>query len=242
MAPLMRHLYITARCRFDDTERMPQSYNRCWFARLFLGCALVSALGCEGLFAPKDTTARVFVSLQVPAVVRTVEITITGPGLDSAVTVTQGVSGGTTRTDTLTVRAGSDRRVVVTGRDAAGVATHRGETTVTLRAGTNPPVTLGVDPLQGSLVLVVEFRQARVVVGDTTPRRLAGGDTATVSALAVAPDGSMVPASDVRWGSTNPAVVRAEPGRAIGVRTGTATLVVSYAGQAVRVPITVTED
>jgi len=204
--------------------------------------ALLAVAACEGLFPPEDTTARVIVSLTVPSVVQSVEIVVTGPGLDSAITLTRTVSSGTTRTDTLTVRAGSNRRVVVTGRDAASVATHRGESTVTLRAGTNPPVALALDPLQATLELVVTFRNASVVVGDTTPRLMAVGDTAAVSAIAVTPSGSVVAPVEVSWGSTNPAVMRAERGRAIAVRPGTAVLVVSYAGQAVRVPVTVTEE
>jgi hypothetical protein len=210
--------------------------------RVAVVCVVPLLAACEGLFGPKDTTARMAVALQVPEVVRSVAFVITGPGIDSAVTVTRSVSGGAMLNDTLTVRAGSDRRVVVTGFDAAGIATHRGETTVSVRAGNNPPVTLPVDPLQGTLELVVTFRNARVVVGDTTPRTLSVRDTAAVSAIAVAPDGSVIAPANVSWGSTNPAVCRVEPGRAIGVRHGTALLVVSYAGQAVRVPITVTEE
>lgn len=208
--------------------------------RAFPLIGLMGALvGCEGLLGPPDTTARLFVALQLSSVVRTVEIAITGPGLDSVVTVTHSVSGGITLQDTLTVRAGSNRRIVVTGRDESGIATHRGDTTVSLQVGSNPPMLLALDPLQGTLELVVTFREARVVVGDTTTRTVAVGDTATVSATAVAPDGSVVAPAQVQWGSTNPAVLRAEPGRAIGVRVGSAVLVVSYAGHAVRVPVTV---
>lgn len=211
--------------------------------RLLAGLLMAGVLSaCAGVSEPEDTTARVVVSLVVPSVVRSVDIEISGPGLDSTLRFSRSVVPGTSLADTLLVRAGSDRRVLVTGRDAAGIATHRGETTVSLQAGINPTVSLPLDPLQGSLTLVVTFRSARIIVGDTTTRTMAVGDSVVVTASAVAPDGSAVGSAEIYWGSSNPAVCRVAPGRVVGVRGGAATLVVSYAGQAVRIPVTVTEE
>lgn len=92
-----------------------------------------------------------------PATIRELAVEISGPGIDPAQLVnlpvdTAGVAAGTIETT-----AGSGRRIVVTAVDTAGVATHRGDTTVTLVPGENPPLSLILRPLAATTRLTVTF-------------------------------------------------------------------------------------
>jgi hypothetical protein len=86
-----------------------------------------------------------------------------GPGIDPSQLVnlpvdTTGVAAGTIETT-----AGSARRIVVTAVDTAGIATHRGDTTLTLVPGANPPLALVLRPLVASVGITVTFGDLRAI-------------------------------------------------------------------------------
>lgn len=107
------------------------------------------------------TEARVAAQLVVyaitPATVRTLIVQISGPGIDPEIVVNIPVGADSVARDTLEVPAGSGRRFIITAVDTAGIATHRGDTTVTLVPGVNPPLSIVMRPLASSVGITVTF-------------------------------------------------------------------------------------
>lgn len=96
-----------------------------------------------------------------PATIRELVVEISGPGVDSVQVVnlpvdTAGVAAGVIETT-----AGSGRRIIVTAVDTAGISTHRGDTTLALVPGVNPPLALVLRPLGATLGLTVTFGDVR---------------------------------------------------------------------------------
>jgi len=101
--------------------------------------------------------ATLSVHALTPATIRSLVVEISGAGIDPTQLVnlpvdTAGVAAGTIETT-----AGSGRTIVVTAVDTAGVSTHRGDTTVTLVPGPNPPLALVLRPIGATVGLTVTF-------------------------------------------------------------------------------------
>jgi len=182
--------------------------------------------------------AEVVVNFLTPATVRRVTIQVSGPGISPPVVVNMTVGADSIASGSLTLSAGSARRFVVTAVDSAGVTTHRADSTITLLEGPNPPLALRLDPLPSSVGITVTFGGVRVTA-DTATRTVASGSTITLSANALTPSGASVPADSLQWGTSNPAIATVVAGVVTGVSAGTATIVVSYRGAAIHIPVVV---
>jgi len=136
---------------------MQSTIRRRLAALLALGALAVVPSCADGPLGVAAPRALLGVFALTPATIRELTVEISGPGIDPAQLVnlpvdTAGVAAGSIETT-----AGSGRRIVVTAVDTAGVATHRGDTTLTLVPGPNPPLTLVMRPLSASLGITVTF-------------------------------------------------------------------------------------
>ena len=208
-------------------------------SRLALGALMAVLASCAEGPAAVSGPAQVLLNFLTPATVRSVSVEASGPGISPAVIVNLPVGADSTARGTLTLTAGAGRRFVITAFDSTGVATHRADTTVTLVAGNNTPLSLRVTPLASSLGITVVFGGVRVTVADTTTRGLARGDTTRIVATATRANGTSIPADSLEWGTANPAVVAVSGGLLTGLRPGATTVAVSYRGASAAVAVQV---
>ena len=126
--------------------------------RLALLLAVLPLIGCADLLAP---SARAVASLGVhaitPATVRELVVEVSGPGITPAVLVNIPVVDDSIATGSIEVTAGSGRRIIIWAVDTTGIVTHRGDTTVTLVPGPNPPLALTLRPVPATLGITVTF-------------------------------------------------------------------------------------
>lgn len=120
--------------------------------------AFLFAGACDGrLPTAARALSEVHVHALTPATIRELVVEVTGPGIDPAVLVNLPVGLDGTATGTIIVTAGSARRFVVTAVDTAGLATHRGDTTLALVAGVAAPLAITMRPLPAAVTLTVTF-------------------------------------------------------------------------------------
>lgn len=205
-----------------------------------LALAVLAACAGDGPAGGTGAAATLVVNFLTPATTRTVVVTVSGPGITPDVIVNAPVGADSTSRVTLELPAGSGRRIVVSAMDTTGVTTHRADTTVRLVAGSNPPIALRMAPLASSLGLTVSFSGARVSVSDTSARALTPGDTLRIIATGQTASGTAIAASDLTWGTSNPAVAAVAGGLVTAGRPGTAVIGVSYLGASIRIQVTVT--
>jgi glucose/arabinose dehydrogenase len=184
-----------------------------WFVRpaLRLGATLASLLAL-GSCLPRDvtepddhraTTLLVRADVSAVASVATLVVEVTAADIPTPlvfnIPIADGVASGT-----ITLPAGSNRTITMHAFDAGGVETHRGSTTVTIVAGTNPIMSLVLVPLAGDAPInatLGSFVVSVTPVADT----LAIGGTATLTATIVDANGSPVP-ERVVWASLDPRI------------------------------------
>ena len=206
-----------------------------------LAAVMVGSVACAADGPTTVQGSSLILNFMTPGTVARVTVEVSGPGLLPALIVNIAVGADSTARDTLTIPAGSARRIVVTAVDTAGITTHRADTTVALVAGGVRTLAMRLDPLQAGLGITVTFGGVRLTVADTSTRSLPVGDTVRVNAVAFSPSGARVPAESLQWGSSNPAVFSVEGGLVRAVRRGVAQLSVSFQGVAMRVPVRVFE-
>lgn len=208
--------------------------------RLVVLAAVLVGISCEGT-APTAVSGKATVTMRLltSATVRSIVVEISGPGLEPPVVINVPVSADSVGTDAVVLPAGSARRFVATAFDTGGVATHRADTTITLVGGSNPPLVLRLTELEADLGVTVTFSGASVTVPDTSTRVLQAGDTARIEATGRTATGALITAEGLVWAATNPAILGVSGGLITARRAGTASVVVSYRGATVRVPVTV---
>lgn len=116
----------------------------------------LSACGAEHPTALRELS-EVRVHAITPATIRSLIVEVTGPGVDPAVLVNLPVGADSAARGTIIVPAGSARRFVVTAVDTAGIATHRGDTTLALPPGLAAPLAIQMRPIPSSVTLTVTF-------------------------------------------------------------------------------------
>jgi hypothetical protein len=201
--------------------------------------ALLLALsGCEESPAASKGPSQVSVAVLSPSTVRAVVIEVSGPGIVPSLVVNAQVEVDSMARATLVIPAGVDRRITVLAVDTAGIETHRGDTTVSLRGGENAYVRLLLQPRLSSLGLTVTVSGVRLTVVDTSTRVL-DPSPATIEAHAFDEQGRPVPEDSLRWASSHPAFIDVRAGRVVGLRVGAAVVSVSYRGASVRVGVEV---
>lgn len=179
--------------------------------------------------------ATVPVNFLTPATIRAVIIEVTGPGINPPIVANFAVGNDSIAAGTLTIPAGTGRRIVVTAMDTAGIVTHRADTTVTLVPGSNPNIKLWLEPLVGNFGITIAFGGTTLIVPDTSTRRVFVGDITTINAFAVRANGDTIPANALMWASNNLAVATMQANRATFHRAGEAIITVSHQGIAVAI-------
>src|SRR5438105_14412327 len=98
----------------------------------------------------------------VGTAVATVVVEVTAPDISTPlvfnIVVADGVASGT-----ITIPAGTARRITIRAFDAGGVLTHSGAATVSVQAGTNPTVSLTLTPLAGDVPIEAHRSEERRV-------------------------------------------------------------------------------
>ena len=138
-------------------------------------------------------------------------------------------------TGSITMPAGSSRTITLHAYDAGGIATHTGSTTIDVRPGGNPPITLMLQPLGGDVPITVTLGSFAVTV---TPLldTLMVGDTVALSATIRDANGDPVTAQ-VAWGTLAPGLASVvttglQTARVTANHPGQTTVVATYGGTA----------
>jgi hypothetical protein len=127
----------------------------------------------------------------------------------------------------ITVPAGSGRTIVVRAYDANAIETHRGEVTVNVVAGANPPLTVVLYPLVGDLEIEVEIGDLSVTVEPSQAVLLLGETVQLVATIASSAGGEVN--GEVQWGSTQPLVATVDgSGLVTAVGIGEAEIVATF--------------
>ncbi|MEJ2219021.1 MAG: Ig-like domain-containing protein, partial [Gemmatimonadota bacterium] len=135
---------------------------------------------------------------------------------------------GDTASGTMEIPAGSNRVLTIRAYDAAGVATHRGQTTLTVNEGTNPAVTVVLEPLTGQQEIVAIVGQVFVTI--VGPSMLGVDHSDTLVAIVTDVNGDTL-TDRVEWGSLTPRVAKVDTaGIVTALDTGQARIVALYGG------------
>lgn len=189
------------------------------FRSLIAVVGLLVASACSGDSGgpSEEPMATVSFLSAPPAYIKTLAITVTGPGISTPMVFNLTIDSAThIASGTIAVPAGSNRHIVGNAFDSLGVNTHRGETTVTLFEGVNPPISFTMVSLTGSVSIQISFGSSVLMLtpGDTT---VSVGDT--ISFVFAGTDESGAPVANPVWGVSNPAVASYEGSGKIVART-----------------------
>jgi uncharacterized protein YjdB len=170
--------------------------------------------------------------------VATVVVAVTAPDIPTALVFNIPVANGLAL-GSITVPAGSNRTITLQAFDAQGVETHRGSITLTIRPGSDPTLSIVLQPLTGDVPISVTLGSIIVAV---TPS-LAGlvvGDTVRMTASVTDWNGNST-AGTVSWATSNPGVAFVNAGGLVtGFAGGTTTISATFQGAAGHATITVT--
>jgi len=148
---------------------------------LLVAAAALTACEHGGPVEPASSTGiLIFHIARAPANVAMITVTVTGPGMSSAVSKTA-VLTANGATDTLLVPTGSSRLVEANAFDSGGANTHRGDTTIAVVPGPNPALSLVLQPLTGSVPIVITFgslKWSSLIAGSFHTCGLASGGAA----------------------------------------------------------------
>lgn len=217
------------------------------FVRRLLAASLIVAAttqGCRdgGVTGPENLprgTGRLSVSAQFELNTATnLVIEVTAPDIPQALVFNLAVVNGAA-TGSVTIPAGGNRLIVVRAFDGR-TETHRGSRTVTIVEGVNPPLTMQLLPLAGTVPVTVSFGVAVVTVTPLT-WTLQVDQTVSFAATVMDATGAMQPTAVIRWASTDTRRLTIDStGRATARDTGTVDVVAVAGGAAGRATITVT--
>ncbi|HWP37173.1 MAG TPA: PQQ-dependent sugar dehydrogenase [Gemmatimonadales bacterium] len=195
--------------------------------------------------APGPTGTTLLVRADVSATsVATVVVEVTAPDLASPLAFNIPIVNGVA-TGTITVTAGSNRTITMRAYDAAGVETHRGSITTTIRSGVNPAISLVLTPLTGDAPIDVTLGSVTITVTPLADT-LVAGDTVSLTARVLDADGAPV-LEPVSWATLDPRIATVErtsdsTGRVTAREAGTITIVATFAGVGAAATIVVSPD
>jgi len=164
--------------------------------------------------------------------INTVVVEVTAADFTALVfnlTVENGVATGTIR-----IPPGSQRTIHVTAFDIQGNVTHEGQTTIDVRPGVNPPVSIPMVPRSGQVPITITFGQYAVVVSPAEATIDAANSTDLQLGVVVsASNGGMVTNPAISWATTNPAMATVSAtGLVTGRLDGVINIVAVYEGVA----------
>lgn len=210
---------------------------------LLLLCAATLAVACGdspeiAAPDPNPPIASVAVTLAAAPAITTLVVEVTAADLPAPLVFNLSLQNGAA-TDTLRIPAGSDRLFVVRGYDAKAIETHRGQIMTDLRGGSNPGLTIRLDPLLGDQPIVVVLGSVTVEVAPTVDT-VAAGSSITLDAVVLNEVGDTLAVSPV-WASLDPAIATVDTaGTVTGVSQGVASIIASVGGVAAAASIVVT--
>ena len=167
-------------------------------------------------------------------------IEVTAPDIPQALVFNLDIVNGSA-TGSVTIPAGANRTITVRAFDGR-TETHRGSRTVTIVEGTNPPLSMSLLPLAGTVPVTVSFGVAVVSV---TPLvwSLPVDSVVVFSATVMDATGALQTNPIVRWASTDTRRLTIDStGRATARDTGSVTVVAVSGGAAGRGTVTVTPN
>jgi len=203
-----------------------------------LACLLVAPACNQDGVGPRRDATLVLVADVSTTTVTTVVVAVIAPDIPTPlvfnIPVVNGLAAGT-----IVVPSGSARTVSIHAYDAGGVETDSGSVTLDMRPGTNPTITITLQPLTGDVPISVTLGSMTVSVTPTT-RTLAVADTSRLTASITDWNGQAVTGA-VRWATHDPGIATVDGGGLVtAVRAGSTTVVATYHGAAGRATITVT--
>jgi hypothetical protein len=175
-------------------------------------------------------------STTVAALVVRVSAADIQPTLVFNLTLEAGVATGAVR-----VPAGAARAFTLSAFDASGLETHRGDKTLDIVSGANPPVSIILAPIAGQQPIEATLGTVTVTITNP-PASVAEGETAQLAATVTGPDGPIpVEPGAIHWATATPATLTVHPttGLAKGTAWGQGRVVATYAGVAGVATITV---
>lgn len=220
---------------------MKPAFLRRLFAALFVVTAF--GLGCRdgALTGPgiPNGSGRLSVVAQFANNTATnLVIEVTAADIPQALVFNLDVVNGTA-SGSVTIPAGANRTITVRAFDGR-TETHRGTRNVTIVEGVNPPLSMQLLPLAGTVPVTVNFGVAVVTVTPLT-WTLRVDDTVRFSATVMDATGAMQPTAVVRWASTDTRrMVVDSTGLATARDTGLVLIVAVSSGAAGRSTVTVT--
>lgn len=213
--------------------------------RLVLGAATVAAApACTGMgdTSPGPVANAVFpfhVTFSAGALVTTLVVTVTGPGIAVPLVFNMPIVAGTA-SGTITVPVGSGRLIAAQAFDSSGAVLFSGSTTITVSTGANPPVSFTLAPLVGTVPVTAVVGAVTISLLPTSATVRAGLTTTLVPTVRDAL-GVVVPGAIVIFATNSPPVAWGATGGIVtGLDAGTATVTATSLGAAAAATITVT--
>lgn len=207
------------------------------FSAVLIGCEDTFTLEDDDLNEPVDVTLSIQSDVSETAIA-TIRGEVTAPDLDPPVEFELDVVDGTA-TGEVTVLAGSDRVITLSGYDAQDVETHRGSASVTVTAdSTAASVQVTLEGLMGQVPVEATVSTFSLTLNADEATVAVGGE-ALLTAEVVDGTGSVVEGADITWASTNPGIATVAAGAVTGASPGTATIHATYRGVVARATVTV---
>ncbi|HEY0018305.1 MAG TPA: hypothetical protein VGC13_18515 [Longimicrobium sp.] len=206
-----------------------------WLAAALLVLLTAAACGDLPTARPAAETAQLGFALDLSATdVSSVSVQVTAADISQPLVYNMTVTNGTV-SGRIDVPAGTARTLTVRAYDNDGVQTHEGSTTVDVRRGNNPPVTVTLVPRAGELPISVNFGSVLMRINQLTyPNQSNGysiGSMANFEAVVTSPDGTPIPGAVVRWASLDPTVMGvSQTGTGYATAVGTTEIVATWNG------------
>jgi hypothetical protein len=212
---------------------------------LLLASAALTFIGCANpAEVPPDRPepARLAISANVSATtIATMVVKVSGPGITIPLVFNLTISDGTA-SGSITVPAGSSRKLDLDAFDAKGINTHHGEKTINeVKPGSNPSITIVLLPMAGDQPVTASLGSFTVTVSPN-PASVGVGLTLQFTAVVKDKDNNVVTPGpgELRWATTQPALFSVTAtGIVTGILAGTGEVVATYNGVAGLAAVTV---
>ena len=213
---------------------------------LLLAGAILGSIGCAtATDVPPENRepAQLAVSANVSATtIATMVVTVTGPGIAPPLVFNLTISGGTA-TGSVTLPAGSNRKLELDAFDDKGIRTHHGETTITeVKSGSNPAITIVLLPLTGQQTVTASLGSVTITVTPNPGTVQVGQQVTFTAVIKDSNNNTVTPGpSELAWATTKPALFSvSQAGVVTGILAGSGDVVATYNGFAGLATVNVT--